>query len=55
VSSELLDGACRVLCHPDGGITGGGDGRCADFAATRKDGELLWRHPESAPFSGAGG
>ena len=36
-----LDGS--VICHPDGGITGKGDGRCSDFFAQRRDERLVWR------------
>jgi hypothetical protein len=34
-----------MLCEPDGGITGRGDGRCPDFAAARRDGVVVWRDP----------
>jgi hypothetical protein len=29
--SELYDQDGKLICHPDGGITGKGDGKCADF------------------------
>ena len=35
------DGA--VMCHPDGGLTGAGDGRCPDFFAQRQDEHIIWR------------
>ena len=35
------DGA--VMCHPDGGITGAGDGRCPDFFAQRRHEHIVWR------------
>jgi hypothetical protein len=41
--SELLDENCRVICAPDGGITGRGDGRCPDFYSKRKNGILIWQ------------
>ncbi|MDO9260913.1 MAG: hypothetical protein Q7U08_03115, partial [Flavobacteriaceae bacterium] len=28
----LYDVNCNVICSPDGGITGNGDGRCTDFS-----------------------
>lgn len=45
VFSDLYDEAGALLCHPDGGITGGGDGRCADFFSSRRDEELIWQDP----------
>ncbi len=29
--SELYDRDGKLICHPDGGITGKGDGKCTDF------------------------
>ena len=34
---------CEVICHPDGGITGAGDGRCKDFAVKAKKQKLIWQ------------
>jgi len=45
VPSNLYDADGRVLCHPDGGITGSGDGRCPDFLTERTDEHLVWRDP----------
>ena len=45
--SELYDAKGALLCHPDGGITGNGDGKCKDFIATRKDETLIWQDPRS--------
>jgi hypothetical protein len=42
IPSILLDEDCNVICHPDGGITGGGDGRCRDFFDVRQDEKLVW-------------
>ncbi len=39
--STLYDENCNVICSPDGGYTGGGDGRCPDFFSERKDEELI--------------
>jgi hypothetical protein len=39
----LFDAEGKVLCSPDGGLDGRGDGRCADFFATRVNETILWR------------
>ena len=41
--SVLMDGFCQVICAPDGGFTGGGDGKCADFSRVATDRKLVWR------------
>ena len=43
VFSDLYDEAGALLCHPDGGLTGGGDGRCTDFLALRTAERLVWQ------------
>ena len=43
--SDLYDEAGALLCHPDGGLTGGGDGRCTDFFALRTAERLVWQDP----------
>lgn len=43
IYSELYDAGGVLLCHPDGGITGGGDGRCTDFLDRRRNEEIVWR------------
>ena len=40
--SILYDSSGTVLCAPDGGIAGMGDGRCPDFIAERKNEKILW-------------
>jgi hypothetical protein len=40
--SALYDGDGNVLCAPDGGITGMGDGRCPDFLSARTNEVLVW-------------
>jgi hypothetical protein len=32
----------QQLCQPDGGITGRGDGKCADFFDSRTNEKLIW-------------
>lgn len=41
--SDLYDEHCNLICHPDGGITGMGDGKCADFFSKRKNEKLIWQ------------
>ena len=45
IFADLYDERGTVICHPDGGITGGGDGRCADFATARSEEEVVWEDP----------
>ncbi|PHR72255.1 MAG: hypothetical protein COA67_05400 [Lutibacter sp.] len=42
VYSELYDNDCNRICAPDGGKTGKGDGKCADFFDTKTDEKLIW-------------
>jgi hypothetical protein len=42
IFGDLYDNAGTLLCHPDGGIAGNGDGRCSDFLDKRTDGEIVW-------------
>src|SRR5207249_5819354 len=37
IRGVLYDSTGTVLCAPDGGIDGRGDGRCPDFLAERKE------------------
>jgi hypothetical protein len=39
--SELYDQDCKMLCAPDGGITGKGTGDCPDYEIKKK--ELIWK------------
>jgi hypothetical protein len=41
--SELYDDQGALLCAPDGGISGAGDGRCPDFLKAQPGLELLWK------------
>jgi len=38
---------CKVICHPDGGITGKGDGQCNDFHRKATGKKLLWADKRS--------
>lgn len=41
--SALYDEKHNRICAPDGGMTGNGDGRCADFYQKRSAQKLLWQ------------
>ena len=41
--SDLYEADGMLRCHPDGGLTGRGDGRCPDFLAQRKSEQIIWR------------
>lgn len=43
IPSQLLDSNCNQICSPDGGYTGAGDGKCADFFELRKNEKLIWQ------------
>lgn len=42
IPSKLYDMYGNVICEPDGGITGKGDGRCPDFFEKRSNETLIW-------------
>ena len=43
--STLYDVKGGVLCHPEGGLTGKGDGRCGSFDKRKTDEQLVWQDP----------
>ncbi len=43
VYSELYDFNGQLICHPDGGITGAGDGKCPDFYKDSIIYTLIWK------------
>jgi hypothetical protein len=43
--STLYRANGTIMCHPDGGLTGNGDGRCPEFFARRKNERIVWRDP----------
>jgi hypothetical protein len=43
IYGELYDAGGRLICHPDGGLGGQGDGKCRDFAAQRQNETIIWR------------
>jgi len=42
VPGELYNSQGQLLCSPDGGLDGRGDGRCLDFFERRSDGRRIW-------------
>lgn len=42
IPGQVFNVEGQQLCQPDGGITGRGDGKCADFFETRTDEKLIW-------------
>ena len=48
VPGTLYDEAGEVLCGPDGGLSGRGDGRCPDFFTARRNEQIIWRDRRSA-------
>ncbi len=46
--SDLYDSNCNLIAHPDGGITGKGDGRAKDFFQKRTNEKIIWKYePDS--------
>ena len=43
--SQVLDTKGNLVCQPDGGITGKGDGKCADFDKNKTNEKLVWQDP----------
>jgi hypothetical protein len=37
-----------IVCHPDGGLSGRGDGGCPDFLTRRTKEQIVWRDPRGA-------
>jgi hypothetical protein len=44
--SELYGADGALVCHPDGGITGSGDGNCPALGDVIRE-EIVWRDPRS--------
>ncbi len=43
--NQLFDSNCSLLCSPDGGLTGRGDGKCLDFHDKKSNEKLIWKDP----------
>jgi len=52
IPSSLYDAKGNLVCEPDGGFTGYGDGKCPDFFKERSHRELLWSDgtPKESPW-----
>ena len=42
IPSTLYDADCNIICSPDGGFSGRGDGRCPDFFTSRTEERVIW-------------
>lgn len=47
VPSELYDSDGNLICGPDGGLTGRGDGKCPDFFELRTEESRVWKDPRT--------
>ncbi|MEI6705689.1 MAG: hypothetical protein WCK96_00995 [Methylococcales bacterium] len=47
IPSRLFDERGKGICLPDGGMTGGGDGKCPDFFKKRKNEKIIWEDTRS--------
>lgn len=43
--SQVFDTKGLLICQPEGGITGKGDGKCGDFDKTKTNEKLVWQDP----------
>ena len=43
--SNVFDTKGTLVCQPDGGITGKGDGKCPDFEKNKTNEKLVWQDP----------
>jgi hypothetical protein len=48
IFGNLYDSEGQIICHPDGGIAGHGDGRCRDFLNLRTNETVIWRDTRKA-------
>jgi hypothetical protein len=49
IPSLLMDAQCDIICNPDGGLSGNGDGNCTDFFEKRKNEKLIWQDKRTYP------
>lgn len=54
IMSRLYTAGGQLICKPDGGIAGNGDGKCPDFFAERKAGLQLWSDPRGRKVPAVG-
>jgi hypothetical protein len=50
--STLYDAKGKIICSPDGGFSGRGDGHCTDFFSTRANEKLIWKDSRSRAGDG---
>ena len=43
--TNLYSANGQLICHPDGGLTGRGDGKCPEFRDQRTEEKLVWQDP----------
>ena len=43
--SQVYDTKGTLVCQPDGGLTGKGDGQCPDFEKNKTNEKLVWQDP----------
>ena len=43
IGSVLYDKNGNIICSPDGGFTGEGDGKCPDFFTARQNCKVIWK------------
>ena len=43
----LYNAKGEIICKPDGGFTGKGDGKCPDFNRNELQGKLIWEDPRT--------
>ena len=48
IGSDVYRADGSMLCHANGGMTGGGDGRCPDFLSERTTGQIIWQDPRGS-------
>lgn len=48
VPSTLYDEEGKIICHPDGGFTGKGDGKCPDYSNQKSNCTVIWRDTRTA-------
>lgn len=49
-TSSLYNESGEFICAPDGGFTGGGDGKCSDFFTARQNAKVIWTDTRGNDF-----
>lgn len=45
--SDLYNSSGKIICHPDGGLSGQGHGPCVAFLEKRRAEKRIWRDPRA--------